>query len=86
MRKTLSRVGVVLPILWLGACGTPKPRVPSLTPEGANELLHYSAKAEYIRTFGGPGKDRGQLLCPHGLMIDTRPAPEASPPDDEVPL
>jgi hypothetical protein len=46
MRKTLSRVAVVVSIALLGGCGTPKPRVPSLTPEGANELLHYSAKAE----------------------------------------
>jgi hypothetical protein len=39
---------------------------------GKSWIHHYSAKGEYIRTFGGPGKERGQLSCPHGLMIDTR--------------
>lgn len=39
---------------------------------GKSWIHHYSAKGDYLRSFGGPGKDRGQLLCPHGLMIDTR--------------
>jgi hypothetical protein len=42
---------------------------------GKSWIHHYSAKGDYIRTFGGPGKDRGQLSCPHGLMIDTRGTP-----------
>jgi hypothetical protein len=29
-------------------------------------------KAEFIRTFGGLGKEAGQLDCPHGLWVDTR--------------
>lgn len=40
---------------------------------GKSWIHHYSAKGEFIRTFGGPGKERGQVSCPHGLMIDTRP-------------
>lgn len=39
---------------------------------GRSWIHHYSAKAEYVRSFGGPGKDAGQLNCPHGIMIDTR--------------
>ncbi len=27
-------------------------------------------------SFGGPGNRRGQLSCPHGLMVDTRPGSE----------
>lgn len=39
---------------------------------GKSWIHRYSAKAEYLGTFGGPGKDRGQMSCPHGLTIDTR--------------
>lgn len=41
---------------------------------GKSWIHHYNAKAEYLRSFGGPGNQRGQLSCPHGLMVDTRPA------------
>lgn len=39
---------------------------------GKSWIHRYNAKADYLGTFGGPGKERGQLSCPHGLMIDTR--------------
>ena len=39
---------------------------------GKSWIHQYTAKAEYIRSFGGPGKERGQTLCSHGLMVDTR--------------
>jgi outer membrane protein assembly factor BamB len=39
---------------------------------GSSYIIQYNAKAEYVRTFGGPGNDAGQLLCPHGLIIDER--------------
>lgn len=39
---------------------------------GKSWIHHYSATGEYVRSWGGKGKDRGQLDCPHGLMIDTR--------------
>ena len=35
-------------------------------------IHQYSPTAEYIRSFGGPGKDAGQLSNPHGIKIDTR--------------
>lgn len=40
--------------------------------------IHRLDKAgNYRSTFGGAGKNPGQLLCPHGLMIDTRlPQPQ----------
>ena len=38
-------VGLVF-VLVLAACTPPKPPVPSLTPGGAAELLHYNPKAE----------------------------------------
>jgi hypothetical protein len=46
MRKLVLKVGVVGAMVILGACGTPKPRVPSLTPGEANELLNYNPKAK----------------------------------------
>jgi hypothetical protein len=39
---------------------------------GKSWIHRYSPKADYLGTFGGPGKERGQLSCPHGLMVDTR--------------
>lgn len=39
---------------------------------GKSWIHHYNAKAEYLRSFGGPGNQLGQLSCPHGLMIDGR--------------
>ncbi|MDX2149322.1 MAG: hypothetical protein SFV54_01200 [Bryobacteraceae bacterium] len=39
---------------------------------GSSYINQYSAKGEWIRTFGGLGKDAGQLNCPHGLTVDTR--------------
>jgi hypothetical protein len=46
MPATLLKIGAVPALLLLAACGTPKPRVPSLTPEEANALLNYNPKAE----------------------------------------
>ena len=39
---------------------------------GSSFVNQYNSKGEYIRTFGGPGKDAGQLLCPHGIALDPR--------------
>jgi hypothetical protein len=39
---------------------------------GKSWIHQYTSQAKYIRSFGGPGKDRGQTLCSHGLMVDTR--------------
>jgi hypothetical protein len=41
---------------------------------GKSWIHRYNAKGEYLGTFGGPGRERGQLSCPHGLMIDARDA------------
>lgn len=41
---------------------------------GSSYINQYNSKGEYIRTFGGKGKDPGQLDCPHGLIVDTRGA------------
>lgn len=46
MRTFLLKIAGVAAVLILGACTPAKPRVPSLTPEEANELLHYNSKAE----------------------------------------
>lgn len=35
-------------------------------------IHQYNSKAEYIRSFGGPGSELGKLNNPHGIMIDTR--------------
>jgi hypothetical protein len=43
---------------------------------GKSWIHQYTAEAKYVRSFGGPGKERGQTLCSHGLMVDTRgPSP-----------
>jgi len=39
---------------------------------GKSWIHQYTAEAKYIRSFGGPGKERGQTLCSHGLMVDAR--------------
>lgn len=46
MNVTLGKSSAVLVFLFLAACGAPKARVPSLTPEEATALLHYNPKAE----------------------------------------
>jgi hypothetical protein len=39
---------------------------------GKSWIQQYSKDQKYIRSFGGPGKERGQTSCSHGLMVDTR--------------
>lgn len=39
---------------------------------GKSWIHIYDAGGEYRRSFGGPGKERGQVSCPHGLMVDSR--------------
>ncbi len=39
---------------------------------GSSYINQYNSKGEYIRTFGGKGKDAGQLDCPHGITVDLR--------------
>src|SRR5437016_10570899 len=41
---------------------------------GSSYINQYNKKGEFIRTFGGKGKEPGQLDCPHGLAVDTRGA------------
>jgi hypothetical protein len=39
---------------------------------GSSYVSQYSAKGDYIRTFGGKGKELGQLNQPHGIWMDMR--------------
>lgn len=39
---------------------------------GSSYIIQYNKDGKYIRTFGGRGKEAGQLNCPHGVFIDTR--------------
>ena len=39
---------------------------------GSSFINQYSAKGEFIRTFGGKGKGEGQLDSPHGIWMDLR--------------
>ena len=41
---------------------------------GLSWIHQYNSKAEYIRSWGGKGKEAGKLDCPHGIWIDTRGA------------
>ncbi len=42
----MSKLACVALMLFLVGCSKPKPAIPSLTPGGAAELLHYNTKAE----------------------------------------
>jgi hypothetical protein len=42
---------------------------------GSSFVNQYTAKGEFIRTFGGLGKGDDQLDCPHGLWVDLRETP-----------
>lgn len=39
---------------------------------GKSWIHEYNPKGEYQRSFGGPGNNRGQVSCPHGIGIDMR--------------
>ncbi|MBS1715426.1 MAG: hypothetical protein JST30_13940 [Armatimonadetes bacterium] len=39
---------------------------------GSNWIHHYDIKGEWIRTFGGPGKEPGKVQQPHGIWLDPR--------------
>src|ERR1700691_3699654 len=39
---------------------------------GSSYINQYNSKGEFIRTFGGKGKEPGQLDCPHGITVDLR--------------
>jgi hypothetical protein len=39
---------------------------------GSSYINQYNKDAQFIRTFGGLGKEPGRLDCPHGLWVDTR--------------
>jgi len=39
---------------------------------GSSFINQYNSKGEFIRTFGGLGKDPGKVNCPHGLIVDLR--------------
>jgi len=39
---------------------------------GSSYINQYNRKGEYLRTFGGKGKEPGQLDCPHGIIVDRR--------------
>jgi hypothetical protein len=41
---------------------------------GSYFINHYTAKGEYVRTFGGRGSEPGKLLEPHGIWLDARAA------------
>jgi hypothetical protein len=39
---------------------------------GSSYVNQYDSSGKYIRTFGGKGKEAGQLDCPHGIILDAR--------------
>ena len=39
---------------------------------GSSYINQYNSKGEYLRTFGGKGKEAGKLDCPHGIAVDMR--------------
>lgn len=39
---------------------------------GSHWIHQYNQKGDWIRTFGGPGKEPGKFQTPHGIWLDTR--------------
>ena len=39
---------------------------------GSSYINQYNSKGEFIRSFGGSGKEAGKLECPHGITLDRR--------------
>ena len=39
---------------------------------GSNWIHPYNVKGNWIRTFGGPGKEAGKVQQPHGIWLDPR--------------
>ncbi len=39
---------------------------------GSSYINQYNSKGDYIRTFGGKGKEPGKVDCPHGIAVDLR--------------
>jgi DNA-binding beta-propeller fold protein YncE len=42
---------------------------------GLSYIHHYNSKLELIRSWGGKGKQAGELDCPHGIWVDLRSSP-----------
>ncbi|MDE3198777.1 MAG: hypothetical protein KGN84_20685, partial [Acidobacteriota bacterium] len=67
-----------------GPDGKPKPYNPTnvaIAPNGdvyvadgygSSYISQYTQHGKYIRTFGGKGKELGQLSTPHGIWLDDR--------------
>jgi hypothetical protein len=78
------------PLLLLAACTAPKPKTPALTPETANQLLHYNNKAQswmtYIKKQNAaceyrldlPDQTAGptQIDLDHIVLCGNRPSPK----------
>ncbi len=45
---------------------------------GSNYIHRYNSKGDYLQSWGGKGKEPGQLNCPHGIWVDTRGGAEPS--------
>ena len=39
---------------------------------GSSYIHRYTAAGKYVKTIAGPGKEKGQVSCPHGLWVDAR--------------
>jgi hypothetical protein len=58
----------------------PRPYKPTNVPSEPNRNFYvadgyvhrYNAQAEYVRAWGGKGKEAGQLDCPQGIWVGTR--------------
>ncbi|MGQ0632992.1 MAG: twin-arginine translocation signal domain-containing protein [Planctomycetaceae bacterium] len=40
---------------------------------GSSYVHQYDKNARWLKTWGGPGKEAGKLLVPHGIWLDDRP-------------
>lgn len=39
---------------------------------GSSYVHRFTSEGKYVKTLAGPGKDKGQVSCPHGMWVDAR--------------
>jgi hypothetical protein len=52
---------------------------------GSSYINQYNSKGEYLRTFGGKGREPGKVDCPHGIAVDMRGPNSRSSPSPTAP-
>ncbi len=79
--NVLMEIGFPSMVHEIESAGKWKPTETAIAPNGdiyiadgygTNLIVQYNSKGEYIRHFGGKGRDAGKFDCAHGVTLDTR--------------